>query len=154
MGIPVSEGSLCNFNQEAYKYLETFDDKDKAELAKSSDVLHVEETSINRNGDRYWLHSASNSMWTYFFPHERRGREAMDSIGILPQFRGILCHDHLKSYYTYTSCTHALCNAHHLRELEGVWEEDNKQQWAREMKALLEEINRATSNAGGNVGSR
>ena len=72
----------------------------------------------------------------------------MDSIGILPQFRGILCHDHLKSYYTYP-CTHALCNAHHLRELEGVWEEDNKQRWAKEMKALLEEINRATNDAGG-----
>lgn len=72
----------------------------------------------------------------------------MDSIGILPQFRGILCHDHLKSYYTY-SCTHALCNAHHLRELEGVWEEDNKQRWAKEMKTLLEEINCATNDAGG-----
>ncbi|MDQ1273953.1 MAG: Transposase, partial [Planctomycetota bacterium] len=50
-------------------------------------------------------------------------------------------------------CTHALCNAHHLRELEGVWEEDNKQRWAKEMKALLEEINRATSDAGGVLGA-
>lgn len=151
MGIPVSEGSLYNFNQEAYENLEPVDGKSKAELAKS-DVLHVDETSINKNGDRYWLHSASNGRWTYFFPHEKRGREAMDSIGILPQFRGILCHDHLKSYYTY-SCTHALCNAHHLRELEGVWEEDNKQRWAKEMKTLLEDINRATNDAGGMLGA-
>ena len=50
--------------------------------------------------------------------------------------------------HLYTHCTHALCNVHHLRELEGVWEEDNKQQWAREMKALLEEINRAVKDAG------
>ena len=123
----------------------------KAELTKS-EVLHVDETSINKNGDRYWLHSASNRQWTCFYPHEGRGTEAIDSIGILPQFRGILCHDHLKAYYTYP-CTHALCNAHHLRELEGVWEEDNKQQWAKEMKALLEEINRATCDAGGMLGA-
>ncbi|MDG5996537.1 MAG: IS66 family transposase [Candidatus Brocadia sp.] len=148
MGIPLSEGSLYNFNKDAYESLEAFEGKTKEELVKS-EVLQADETSINKNGDRYWLHSASNSLWTHFFPHERRGTEAMDSIGILPQFRGILCHDHLKAYYTYTRCTHALCNAHHLRELEGVWEEDKKQPWAKEMKALLEEINRAVKDAGG-----
>ena len=95
MGIAVSEGSLYNFNQEAYEYLEIFEGKSKVELAKS-EALHVDETSINNNGDRYWLHSASNRRWTYFYPRERRGTEAMDSIGILPQFRGILCRDHLK----------------------------------------------------------
>ncbi|GJQ24508.1 MAG: hypothetical protein HBSAPP01_22980 [Candidatus Brocadia sapporoensis] len=74
----------------------------------------------------------------------------MNHIGIYClNFGGFFVHDHLKAYYTYTQCTHALCNAHHLRELEGVWEEDKKQQWANEMKALLEEINRAVKDAGG-----
>ncbi len=118
IGIPLSEGSIYNFNREAYESLEPFDVRAREELTKS-EVMHVDETGINKNGDRYWLHSASNSLWTYFFPHERRGTEAINSIGILPEFRGILCHDHLKSYYTYSNCMHALCNAHHLRELEG-----------------------------------
>ncbi|MBE7545720.1 MAG: IS66 family transposase [Planctomycetia bacterium] len=152
IGIPLSEGSIYNFNREAYESLEPFDVRAREELTKS-EVMHVDETGINKNGDRYWLHSASNSLWTYFFPHERRGTEAINSIGILPEFRGILCHDHLKSYYTYSNCTHALCNAHHLRELDGVWEDDNKQEWAKEMKALLKEINRATSDAGGMLGT-
>ena len=152
IGIPLSEGSIYNFNREAYESLEPFDVRAREELTKS-EVMHVDETGINKNGDRYWLHSASNSLWTYFFPHERRGTEAINSIGILPEFRGILCHDHLKSYYTYSNCMHALCNAHHLRELEGVWEDDNKQEWAKEMKALLKEINRATSDAGGILGT-
>ncbi|MCL4728700.1 MAG: IS66 family transposase [Candidatus Kuenenia stuttgartiensis] len=152
IGIPLSEGSIYNFNREAYESLEPFDVRAREELTKS-EVMHVDETGINKNGDRYWLHSASNSLWTYFFPHERRGTEAINSIGILPEFKGILCHDHLKSYYTYSNCTHALCNAHHLRELDGVWEDDNKQEWAKEMKALLKEINRATSDAGGMLGT-
>lgn len=67
MGIPLSEGSLYNFNKEAYGILEPFGLKSKAELVKS-EVLHVDETGINKNGDRYWLHSASNRMWTHFFP--------------------------------------------------------------------------------------
>ena len=146
LGIPVSEGSIYNFNQEAYGLLETFEEKAKGELS-DSDLLHVDETSININGDRHWLHSASNGSWTSYFPHKSRGSEAMDRIGILPKFRGVLCHDHLKSYYKY-SCTHALCNAHHLRELEGVWEDD-KHQWAKDTKSLLKEMNRAVNEAGG-----
>lgn len=144
--IPVSEGSIYNFNQEAYDLLETFEGNAKAKLAEA-EVLHVDETGINTNGDKYWLHSASNGLWTHFFPHEKRGTEAMDNIGILPKFKGILCHDHWKPYYAY-DCTHALCNAHHLRELEGVWEED-KQPWAKEMRILLEEINCAVNDSGG-----
>ncbi len=69
IGIPVSEGSIYNLNREAYESLEPFDVRAREELAKSA-VMHVDETGINKNGDRYWLHSASNSLWTYFFPHE------------------------------------------------------------------------------------
>ncbi|KXK25774.1 MAG: hypothetical protein UZ01_03204 [Candidatus Brocadia sinica] len=93
------------------------------------------------------MHCVSNSLWTHFSPHEKRGTEAMDSIGILPKFRGILCHDHWKPYYKY-DCTHALCDVNHLRELAGVWEED-KQQWAKDTKSLSEGINRAVKDAGG-----
>ncbi len=146
LGIPVSEGSIYNFNQESYGLLATFEEKVKTKLT-GSDLLHVDETGINMNGDTRWLHCTSNSSWTYFFPHEKRGTDAMNAVGILPKFRGILCHDHWKPYYKY-DCTHALCNAHHVRELTGVWEED-KQQWAKDAKSLLEEMNRAVNDAGG-----
>ncbi|MFQ5688549.1 MAG: IS66 family transposase [Candidatus Scalindua sp.] len=144
--IPVSIGSVFNFNQEAYDLLETFEEKVKLKLIESM-LMHVDETSINIGGDRYWLHCTSNDLWTYYFPHERRGSVATDAIGILPKFTGILCHDHWKPYYTY-ECVHSLCNAHHLRELTRVCEED-KQKWARSMKELLEEMNKEVNDAGG-----
>ncbi len=71
----------------------------------------------------------------------------MDDINILPGFHGILCHDHWKPYYRY-AFTHALCNAHHLRELTRAYEQDH-QQWTNDMEQCLREINRTVDQAGG-----
>jgi transposase len=146
LGIPISAGSVFNFNKEAFCLLEGFDDLVKSKLIGSG-LVHADETGINVNGGKFWLHSASNYLWTYFFPHEKRGSEAMNAIGILPNFHGILCHDHWKPYFKY-DCTHALCNAHHIRELTRAWEQD-EQHWAKRLKELLEKINRAVNDAGG-----
>lgn len=145
MNIPVSAGSIFNFNKDAYDRLEFFDQWVREQLA-SSDLVHADETGINIGGKRLWLHNASNAEFTYFAPHAKRGAEALDEIGILPRFTGILCHDHWKPYFKY-GASHALCNAHHLRELERAWEQD-KQKWAKDMAALLNEINQAVSDAG------
>jgi transposase len=113
----------------------------------ASDLAHADETGINIGGKRRWLHCVSNDYWTAYCPHEKRGTDAMDDMGILSKFKGILCHDHWKPYYKI-DCTHALCNAHHLRELTRAWEQD-EQQWARKMKDLLETINLKATEAGG-----
>lgn len=146
VNIPVSPGSLVNFNRQAYEKLEGFEALARQRLIQSK-CIHADETGINVNGNKIWLHNASNDTWTYYYPHTRRGCDAMDEAGILPHFDGILCHDHWKPYYRYR-CTHALCNAHHLRELERACEQDN-QQWAKEMQALLEDMNIAVNVAGG-----
>jgi transposase len=73
----------------------------------------------------------------------------MDDIGILPNYKGILCHDHWKPYYTY-SCVHSLCNAHHLRELEWSATED-KQKWASVMKKFLIHLNKKVEKSGGEL---
>lgn len=146
MKLELSSGTLFNFNQEAFKLLERFELVVKLQLLQS-EVLHVDETGINVNKKRLWLHSTSNSLWTYFYPHLKRGKLAMDEIDILPHFTGILCHDHWKPYYGY-ACLHALCNGHHLRELTWSADEDH-QNWAREMRLLLLEINEAVHEAGG-----
>jgi transposase len=141
-GIPISVGSLFNFNQDAFERLEFFESFVKAKLI-SSLLIHADETGINVNGKRIWLHCAVNERWSYFYPHEKRGAEAMDFIGILPNFKGTLAHDHWKPYYTYTDCDHSLCNAHHIRELEWVIENHPQYTWAQSMQDLLCEINEA-----------
>ena len=149
--IPISSGSIYNFNQEAARQLEPFEPWVKQQLIESA-VIHADETGINIDGKRHWLHCASNDRLTLFLPHPKRGTEAMDEMGILPHFHHILCHDHWKPYYRY-DCTHALCNAHHLRELERAWEQDH-QQWAKQMQELLIEINRAVQGAGGKLDTK
>lgn len=146
LDLALSAGSIFNFNQEAFERLAEFEAIAKKELIHSA-LIHSDETGIHVNKKRLWLHSASNASWVLFFPHVKRGKEAMDAMGILPFFNGILCHNHWKPYYTYT-CVHALCNAHHLRELTRAADED-KQTWATNMRALLEEMNQAVHEAGG-----
>ena len=148
--LPVSAGSLVNFNQDAYERLESFEHWAKTALTKAM-LLHADETGINIGGKRHWLHCASNASLTWFEPHIKRGSQAMDEMGILPGFQGVLCHDHWKPYYQY-DCTHALCNAHHLRELQRAWEQDG-QQWANKMLGLLLDIHKAVDEAGGCLSS-
>jgi transposase len=146
MEIPVGNGSIFNFNKEAYERLEPFEQWVKKQLTVSP-LAHADETGVNIGGVRNWLHTVSNERFSCFYPHRKRGGEAFDEIGILPSFKGILCHDHWKPYYKY-GASHALCNAHHLRELERAWEQD-KQEWAQRMTQLLGEINDAVHEAGG-----
>lgn len=143
----LSCGSVFNFISDAAFRLEPFKQVALTQL-KNSAVMNVDETGININKKLHWLHGASNNKWTWLEPHTKRGREAMDAIGIIPAFKGVLVHDHLKAYFTYTDCRHSLCNSHHFRELTWSFEED-KQAWAGEMKTYLEELNSAVNTAGG-----
>ncbi|MDQ7795119.1 MAG: IS66 family transposase [bacterium] len=99
-----------------------------------SPVLNLDETGMRIEGKTSWLHVASNEMLTFYAPHARRGRAAMEDIGILPDFEGTAVHDAFSSYMGY-DCRHALCNAHLIRELTAL--EECGETWACEMKNLL-----------------
>jgi Transposase IS66 family. len=146
IGIPVSAGSINNFSNNAFERLAFFESWVKGQLT-SSGLAHSDETGINIGGTKHWLHNVSNESFTCFYPHSKRGCEAIDEMGILPAYQGIICHDHWKPYFKYGG-SHALCNAHHLRELERAVEQD-KQKWAERMITLLQEINKVTHDAGG-----
>ncbi len=145
-GIPISPGSIFNFNQEAFALLEPFESFVVRQLIQQP-LLHADETGIHINKVGYWIHCLCNQRWTLFFPHATRGVEANKAMAVLEHFHGLLGHDHWKAYFQ-VQCEHFLCNAHHLRELECAWEHDG-QRWALKMQLLLLKINDATQQAGG-----
>ncbi len=102
-------------------------------------VYLVEQQLVPRGGRLAWAHVASTSRLTHYAVHAKRGTEATDAIGILPDFSGVSVHDGWKPYRAYQRCRHALCNIHHLRELTFM-DEQYHQNWATQLKALLREM--------------
>lgn len=100
-----------------------------------SPVIHGDETGIRINKKLHWLHVASNKEWTLYGVHEKRGFEAIEAIGLLPKYDGILEHDFYRPYLKL-NVKHAFCCAHLMRECQGITDNDN-QKWSDGMKAFL-----------------
>jgi hypothetical protein len=95
----------------------------------AADVAHFDETGFRVAGRLAWVHSASSGRFALITVHTRRGRQAMDAAGVLPEFAGIAVHDCWAPYDGYDQVTHALCNAHALRELQAVTDAAPAGQW-------------------------
>ena len=92
-------------------------------------VKHMDETGFRIGGKTQWLHVACTPLLTFYRVCAKRG-------SLLANVAGIVVHDHWKPYYTMVGVLHALCNAHHLRELKALIEIE-KEDWARKMQRLL-----------------
>ncbi len=136
---PVSPGTIVNAVDALSSRLHVVDDGIK-QLLIHSELAHSDETGANINGDKHWLHTVGTEKLTHYALHEKRGQAAMEAIGILPEFKGTLVHDHWKSYFTYEAIRHGLCNAHHLRELKFI-AEHQQIKWANRMSNLLLRVN-------------
>lgn len=130
-----SEAVILGAIEQAHERIQPALDAIEAQLVQA-DVLHNDETGMRVEGKLHWLHVASTDRLTAYTVHSKRGQEAMREAGILPQFKGVSVHDGLVSYFQFEDCAHALCNAHHLRELRFI-EEQYQQAWAGEMTQLL-----------------
>lgn len=133
-GCAISRATLVNATGAAGERLEAVGEEIKRRIASSS-VANFDETGMRVTGRGAWLHVASTDHLTHYAIHPKRGREATDSIGILPSFAGTAVHDCWSPYLTY-ACSHALCCAHLIRELT-FQAEECEQEWAAEMIDLL-----------------
>ena len=140
----ISCGTLHNTQKEAYRKLEDFE-MDLKKVLTLAAVAGFDETGFRVLTSCWWLHSCSTDSHAYYEVHKNRGSEAMDEIGILPDFKGIAIHDFWKSYLKYT-CTHGLCNAHLIRELTFIHERLGEV-WAKDLIDLLIEIKKTKDQA-------
>jgi transposase len=145
LSMRLARGTLVDWIAQAARVLGPVEQHLKAALSWAP-VLHHDETGVRRAGKLAWAHVTSTSRLTQYAIHPKRGQEATEAIGILPDYRGASVHDGWGSYGVYTACRHALCNVHHLRELTFL-EEQYQQGWAKDMKALLREMKAATDQA-------
>jgi len=144
-GIALSPGTIYTLVQEAAARLAAPVAAIGEALVKQT-VAHADETGVRIGGKRHWLHVLRATVLTFFAVHAQRGREALAAIGLLARFRGILVHDHWSAYAGY-DCTHAYCNAQHLRELIAMAETYPRRRWPQALIDVLCEANAATKLA-------
>jgi transposase len=132
--VSLSPGTVVNLTHNLSEKLTEFKNTVTNTL-KLEPVIHNDETGVRVEGKLHWLHVTSTSNWTYYSIQKKRGTEGIDSVGILPYFKGISVHDFWKPYLSYP-CTHSFCCAHILRELKRV-EEETKQLWPGKLMDLL-----------------
>ncbi len=140
IGHRISEASVLNCCNELAEKIAPATEAIKTQLQQAA-VVHFDESGLRVKGKLHWLHGASTDRLTHYTVHRKRGKVAMDEADILPHFIGTACHDHWKPYFNYEKSSHALCNAHHLRELTFI-EKQYNQPFAPKMAALLLEINK------------
>ena len=143
----LSSGTVANIVRRCAENLIGTELKIKHKLRRCA-VIHADETGLRVKKKGQYVHVASNARLTHYGFDSRRGRSAMDEIGVLPKYRGTCVHDAWWSYDYYTSCRHALCGAHILRELTFFAELSSEQKvWAAPLKELLVEIKAAVAQA-------
>ena len=94
------------------------------DLVAGAPVKHMDETGFRIGGQTQWLHVACTAWLTFYRVCAKRGSLLADVVGIV-------VHDHWKPYYTMPSVLHALCNAHHLRELKALVEIEKEGNYSR-----------------------
>jgi transposase len=136
-GHHLSQGTLIDINRACYEILKPVEEAIKQQLI-ASHVNCFDETGMRIEGKRKWCHVVSAKNLTYYAANSRRGSKANEDMGILPVYKGTAMHDAWSAYFKF-NCKHALCNAHHIRDLLFIHEVD-KQNWARDMIDLLIDI--------------
>lgn len=144
-GISLSPGTCYNADKKLFQNLAPFESNLKAHLLACK-VLNFDETGARCEKKLHWIHVVSSTTATFFGIHSKRGQEAIDDFDILPKFTGTAVHDHWFPYFAYRQVKHGLCNAHHLRELKYVFEQE-KGEWAKKMESLLLKANKIVDQA-------
>jgi transposase len=137
IGVVIAEATILKYVLQLHQALELWE-KMSIERLLTMPAMHVDETSLRVERQNYWIHVCSGGDITLKFLHPKRGQEAMQAIGVIPRYGGVMIHDCWASYLAYQHCGHGLCGAHLLRELTFIVEAEGYA-WAANMKRLLQQ---------------
>ncbi len=137
-GVKVAAATIARMSRTCAERLRGFAQTVR-DLVAGAPVKHMDETGFRIGGKTQWLHVASTALLTFYRVCAKRG-------SLLANVAGIVVHDHWKPYYTMQGVLHALCNAHHLRELKALIEIE-KEEWAGKMQRLLRRACHVTNRA-------
>jgi transposase len=121
-GVHLVTATIARISQDCAGRFQGFAEAVRDRVAAAA-VKHMDETGFRIGGKTQWLHIASTMLLTFYRVSAKRG-------SLLADVTGIVVHDHWKPYYTLHGVLHALCNAHHLRELKALVEIE-KEDWAK-----------------------
>lgn len=137
-GCSFNESTAVSSNKTCFEELAPIEDTIKSEVL-SSQVVHFDETGMRVETKLHWFHTSSTQLFTYLFVHAKRGEEALlSAASILKDFENYAVHDCWSSYFKFQNCSHFLCIAHIIRELENLKQQNSL--WAVEMYDFLFEL--------------
>jgi transposase len=142
LGAGVATATLPGWTRQAAEAVAAHTEAVRQQLVEC-EVVGFDETGTRIAGRTCWVHTACTRSLTLYQVHAKRGVDAFKAMDILPHFGGTAVHDGWKPYKTYTDAVHALCNAHHLRELAAVAEKTatgRPEDWAEDLAGLLVEV--------------
>jgi len=126
--VSIATATIVGFSKGIFEKLAPFTSM-ALKAIKIAPRKHLDETGFRIGGKTQWLHVASNEILTYYHISAKRK-------SLISGLRGIVSHDHWKPYYQLKGVKHALCNAHHIRELNALIEYDHEM-WAKKMRRFL-----------------
>ena len=147
IGQAISEATLLKYVMQLHHALAAWEHAAIDELL-ALPAMHVDETSLRVDKTNHWIHVCSSGEITLKFLHPKRGREAIDAIGVIPRYGGVVIHDCWASYLAYDHCDHGLCGSHLLRELTFIVDAHGYA-WAGNMKRLLQQTCRTVARGKG-----
>jgi hypothetical protein len=143
IGLAISEATILKYVLHLHRALSAWE-RTAVEQLLVQPSMHVDETSLRVDRRNHWIHVYSSGEVTLKLLHAKRGCDAIEDIGILPRYGGVIIHDCWASYLSYDHCGHGLCGSHLLRELAFIVEAHGYA-WAKNMKRLLQETCRRVS---------
>ena len=135
-GARISAATVAGLIAKVAKRMQPFTDAVRDALCGPRVVVkHLDETGLRVQGRNRWQHVICSPAMSHFRMGAGRG-------DVLSGVSGIAVHDNWASYGRMDGVVHALCNAHHLRELQALVDIE-KEPWASSMQTVLLDAKKA-----------